>query len=61
MDINRRQIENIKAKCIRSGCGIYDTKTYRYVLRDKGLYRTRIEWLSTTAMLQPDAWEKVSD
>ena len=59
--MNSKQIESIKTKCIREGCGIYDTKVYRYVLRDDGLYRTRIEWLDTTAMLEPDAWQKVSE
>ena len=58
--MNNKQIESIKANCIKSGCGIYDTKIYRYDLRPDGLYRTRLDNLDTTAMLDPDAWEYVA-
>ena len=57
--MNKTQIESIKKNCIRNGDGIYDTRMYRYVLRDDGLYRTRLDNLDTTAILDKDAWEKV--
>lgn len=59
--MNRNQIESIKKNCIRNGDGIHDTKKYRYVLREDGLYRAPIDWLDTTAILDKDAWEKVAN
>lgn len=50
-------------------CGSYDTATYRYVLREEedenGWYekivRIPLEFLDTTATLDPENWETVKD
>ena len=50
-------------------CGIYDTRNYRYVLREEedenGWYekivRIHLEFLDTTATLDPENWETVKD
>jgi len=51
-------------------CGTYDTRNYRYVLRDEynvedGFYerivRIPLEFLDTTATLDPENWETVKD
>lgn len=60
MKITKKQYESIKAKAIREGCGIYDTKAYRYVLQDNGtMKRCKLENIGRTAALDADAWETV--
>ena len=51
MKVSRRTIE-------KNG-GIYDTRTYRYVIRDDGIYRIKIAYLDTTKAL--NGWEKIEN
>lgn len=60
--MNKAQIESIKKNCIRNGDGIYDTRTYRYVLgNDNKLTRIRLDKLDTTAAYEAGAWERVEE
>ena len=58
--MNKAQIESIKKNCIRNGDGIYDTRTFRYVLgNDNKLTRIRLSKLDTTTVYEDGAWETV--
>lgn len=60
MKMSKANYESINAKAIREGCGIYDTKAYRYVLQDDGtMKRCKLENVGRTSALDADAWETV--
>ena len=60
MKMSKANYESIKAKAIREGYGIYDTKAYRYVLQDDGtMKRCKLENIGRTSALDAEAWETV--
>ncbi len=55
--MNKQKLDEIKVKISRSGWGMYDTKTYRYTVKDGNVVRIRLEYLDTTAALDSENWE----
>lgn len=48
------------SKIVKTGCGILDTKTYRYVIDGPcEVKRIKIEYLDTTESLVKSNWETV--